>query len=140
MAEALAAIGVIASIVQLIDVTQKMIRAADEIREKSSRVKNTVQAINTECATLQSALISIKAWALSNRDRPEVSPQLDSLQEAVNILLTAMETLLTDLLRINYSFRARLSFSWNNERPKLLLEEIRWQAHALHLLLSALQL
>ena len=137
MAEALAAIGVVASLVQLIDVTKKMINVTNELCEKSSRMLTTVKAIGTECTTLQSALTSINSWVES---QAHSSAQLDSLRQTISVLSEAMEALLADLSRVNDSLRARLSFLWNDESLRLLLEEVRWQANALHLLLAALQL
>ena len=139
-AEGIAAIGVVTSLVQLISLTQKLVYISNELRGKSSRADRTLLAIEAECMTMQTVLGRVKDWIEKNQTYVGHSTHIRGLTDAFNILTTAIKALVDDLTNIKSGFRARVSFLWSDEKQNLLLEEIRWQATAVHLLLSALQL
>ncbi|KAJ7931312.1 hypothetical protein B0H13DRAFT_1858151 [Mycena leptocephala] len=66
--------------------------------------------------------------------------QIQNLKAVIELLNTALEALSLDLEAIKASLRARLRFVWSDQKLKTLLDEVRWQSNALHLLLSALNL
>ncbi|KAJ6501759.1 hypothetical protein DFH09DRAFT_1335885 [Mycena vulgaris] len=134
------ALGVAASILQLVDMSSKLISLTSELKDASKNGRGTIQSIQTECNTIQSAVLSIKVWEEANQHRPDASLQMKNLKSAVELLHAALEALSSDLEAIKTSLRARLRFVWSDQKLKQLLDEVRWQSNALHLLLSALHL
>ncbi|KAJ6501760.1 hypothetical protein DFH09DRAFT_1375704 [Mycena vulgaris] len=134
------ALGVAASILQLVDMSSKLISLTSELKDASKNRRGTIQSIQTECNTIQSAVLSIKVWEEANQHRPDASLQIHNLKLAVELLHAALEALSSDLEAIKTSLRARLRFVWSDQKLKQLLGEVRWQSNALHLLLSALHL
>ncbi|KAK7033430.1 hypothetical protein R3P38DRAFT_794595 [Favolaschia claudopus] len=135
-------LGVAASILQLADIASTLISLTNELKDKSNSARGTIQSIQTECSTIQSAVLSIKVWEEATRKErsPEVVLQVQQLKLAVDLLHAALAALSADLEAIKNSLRARLRFVLSDQKLKMLLEEVRWQSNALHLLLSALHL
>ncbi|KAK7016330.1 hypothetical protein R3P38DRAFT_1402353 [Favolaschia claudopus] len=135
-------LGVAASILQLADIASTLISLTNELKDKSNSARGTIQSIQTECSTIQSAVLSIKVWeeATRNERSPEVVLHVQQLKLAVDLLHAALAALSADLEAIKNSLRARLRFVLSDQKLKMLLEEVRWQSNALHLLLSALHL
>jgi hypothetical protein len=67
------ALGVAASILQLLDMSSKLISLTSELKDTSKNGRGTIQSIQTECNTIQSAVLSIKVWEEANGHRPDAS-------------------------------------------------------------------
>ncbi|KAJ6571947.1 hypothetical protein B0H19DRAFT_672715 [Mycena capillaripes] len=138
------ALGVAASILQLVDMSSnlKLISLTAELNDKSKNGRGTIQSIQIECNTIQSAVLSIKLWEEANHGqyRPDTSSQMQNLKSAVDLLHVGLKALFSDLEEIKSSLRARLRFVWSDRKLRTLLDEVRWQSNALNLLLSALHL
>lgn len=61
-AEAVALVGLVASIAQLADLSKKILSAVEECREKNSYINDGMSVIGRECAIIQAALLLIGTW------------------------------------------------------------------------------
>lgn len=61
-AEAVALVGLVASIAQLADLSKKILSAVEECREKNSYSNDGMSVIGRECAIIQAALLLIGSW------------------------------------------------------------------------------
>jgi hypothetical protein len=140
-AEAVALVGLFASIAQLADLSKKILSAVEECREKNSNIKDGMSAIGRECAIIQAALLLIDTWVDRElRGSSTANAQAQTLQSAIGQYAPVLETLLTELEEVKGSLRKRLKYIWSDGRMKALLDEIRWQGNALQLLVSAMRL
>lgn len=140
-AEAVAVVGLVASIAQLADLTKKIVSTIEECRDKNSNIRDTMGAIARECAIIQAALLLIGTWVERElKGTRDADAQAQSLKSAIDEYGPALEKLLKELGQVKGSLRKRLKYIWSDEHVKALLEEVRWQGNALQLLVSAMRL
>lgn len=125
-AEAVALVGLFASITQLPDLSKKIFTIVEECCEKNSNIKIGMSAIARECAIVQAALLLIDTWVDRElRGSSAVNTQAQIIQSAISQYIPALEIILTELEKAKSSIRERLKYIWSDERMKALLYEVR---------------
>jgi N-terminal domain on NACHT_NTPase and P-loop NTPases len=90
MAEALAAVGVAASIVQLVDFSSKILHRLDEFRSSVGEVPKSFRHIRAELPVLQDSLRQIKeaidAGSVEDRTKKTLMPAIQGCQDQIEQL------------------------------------------------------
>ena len=137
-------IGLVASAAQIIDLSAKLCKTLVELCGRYRHAVQKLQKAEAECATMQAAMIQIKAWI---EHTLKVVPDGQRLLEPLARSLFGCVSMLQEMcLKIDQyrpgrgqslraKFKAKYALDENFFRD--LLEDLRWQSSALHLLLSA---
>jgi N-terminal domain on NACHT_NTPase and P-loop NTPases len=90
MAEALAAVGVVASIVQLVEFSSKILHRLDEFRSSAGEVPKSFRHIRAELPVLQDTLRQTKeaidAGSVEDRTKKTLLPAIQGCQDQIEQL------------------------------------------------------
>ena len=144
--EALALIGLIASVASIGDVVTKVIRTLCHVQTKYKSADLTVSLIIGQLSTLNAAFNQISEWmSTSLRDAPHNEQLIDDLTVAVDSCKMLMLVLDQRFSNLDKGDNGKLSttgnavFLWREGDLKEYLSHLGNQIAALNLLLTALQ-
>ena len=118
MAEALAAVGVVASIIQLVDFGTKVLRRLNEFHSSLEKVPKSLRNITVELPllldTLDQTKRAIESGSIEDKTQKALQPAIDGCRDQIGLL----QTILTKLLPTS-------SDSWNKRHKKAVLSLIQ---------------
>jgi hypothetical protein len=138
-------IGLVATAGQLIGLCVNAADGLHNLHTKQSRAGDSLLAIKRECTTLGAAVEGIKSWAQSPVAKSETRrTQCASLEEALKALMPSVELLADDVNKIlskgnddgSLSAGGKIKYIWKEDEMKSHLDEVRWQSHHVHFLLT----
>lgn len=145
-------VGLVGTTVSLIGTSAKIAQSLNDLATKYNTANTVLTRIVQECRTLQAAVTQIKLWIEDSsaaahrpsRYRERMTPlhhalvdflaSLNPLEEEVSNMLGKSKP--SGLL----ARRVRFQSIWNETRMKDHLDNLRWQANAIQLLLTSTRL
>ena len=146
----LAAVGLAKSAAQLGSLCSASAEILLKIHTHQKRSAKTLASMETECRTVGTAAQYMKTWAEGDVGRSaERGEQCIALDSALKCLIPSVQVVHTDLDKFLTKYEddegeldvvGRSKILWREDEMKTFLEEIRWQAEHIHLLVATMTL
>jgi hypothetical protein len=143
-------VGLVGTTVSLIGASARIAQSLHDLREKYHSTNTVLTNIIQQCKTLVAAVTQIKFWIedtlsrTSSSNRQRMVPLNNALMDFVATLNPLEEEVNRMLGKAKPSGilprRVKLQSIWNETRMKDHLDNLRWQANAIQLLLASTQL
>jgi hypothetical protein len=141
-------VGLVATSAKLASLCINTANALHALHTKQSRAAESLVAIKQECGSLGAAVEGIKVWAKSSAARSESRKvQCEALDQALQNLIPSVQVLAEDVDKImkkaedgSLGVGAKFKYLWKEEEMRAHLDEIRWQSHHIHILLTTINL
>ncbi|KAH0556623.1 hypothetical protein GP486_005543 [Trichoglossum hirsutum] len=148
MADPISALSIVGAAASLINVSARTVGNLRELQRTYSGATTTLRSIVMECTILEAAVRQIKSWVESMTAAQQAEQGLKNLQKSLEDFVPSMLRLDNEVNRLlggvgpgeGLGFRARIQYMWNEDVMAEFLNDVRWQASALHFLLTATQL
>lgn len=138
-----------ATAVQLVDLCVKSARGLHDIYSAQGQAVRTLLSIERECLTLRAAVQGIEDWSKSRYAKaPERGAQVRALDDALTALIPSVKVLNEDVEKMllavdgkgKMKATGKLMFTWGRDEMAVVLEEIRWGSHMVHMLITVINL
>jgi hypothetical protein len=140
------------TVTSLVATCAKVGKSLNDVQAKYNRAGLTISAIVSECSVIAAALSEVGQIAKNDPDglsfrlnasNGQLSSSLELSLSSCSLTMAVLEDEIkklttTENLRF-LSWKTKVKYVWNEEDMKDLLQSIRGQQSALHLLLTALQ-
>ena len=144
MAEALALVGGVSSILQIISSVTKLAKSLNEVRESYNNVALNITLVASKLSTIRLALEALHKWRASDTVETEASIQLDEdlglSLSCCAILITVIEGKLAESgYTPGLTLRHKMKYVWLEDILKEYVSNLEGQVQALQLLLTIFQ-
>ncbi|KAG8526024.1 uncharacterized protein KY384_000786 [Bacidia gigantensis] len=144
MAEPLAILGGVASIIQIISNVTKLAKSLNEVREKFGNVALNTTLVASQLATIRAALEAIHTWRASDTTESEASKQLDQdlgiSLSCCAVLITVIDSKLKESgYQPEIGMKEKVKYLWLEGILKEYVSNLEGQIRALQLLLTVFQ-